>query len=124
MKTGTYIQNWLHRLGRDAGRVWLWLNQRDRQAVCWLTQRRLPVQLAKALTWFLKLLAIGAFLYAAFWGTMLFVFAVAAVRFIGNTGWDGDDEDQTEWRYGPAGYGLYASNGYRVDPHDPEDEHD
>ena len=70
-----------------------------------------------------KLAALGVLVYIAFWLLALVIVGlVVAAWSARNADWDSDEATRTEWRYGPAGYGLYTYDGYRIDPHDPEDE--
>jgi len=67
----------------------------------------------------------GVLLYMAFWLALLILFMIGA-------GWAANNSSHAEnrWtrkdelRHGEAGFGLYASNGQRVDPHDPNDPFD
>src|SRR3546814_20270951 len=73
------------------------------------------LSVATILRWTFNLVALGVLLYAAFWLALLLVFAIAAAWAANNA--DGNDESETEWRNGPAGFGLYTSDGFRMDPH-------
>jgi len=69
-----------------------------------------------------KLAVLGLLLYVAFWLTLLLLLGVAAAWMADNSA--SDDERWTqpdELRNGEAGFGLYSSNGQRIDPHDPND---
>lgn len=77
---------------------------------------------ARAVSLVVKLAALAVLLYSAFWLALLLAFALAGAWLIRNDDGSYDEEQQTEWRHGPAGFGLYTSNDLRVDPHDPDDD--
>jgi len=121
----TAAQNtFAERLGRMLGRAWRGCAHLDRRAQGWLLVRGWAPGATKATLLAAKLVAFGLLLYAAFWLALLLAFAVAAAWVARNADWDSDEATRTEWRYGPAGYGLYTLDGHRIDPHDPEDEQD
>ncbi len=72
------------------------------------------------LLWTAKLAVLGLLLYVAFWLAMLLVFAVVAAWVARNLG--PDETPEPEWRNGPAGFGLYTYDGYRIDPHVSDDD--
>jgi len=93
----------------------------ERRVSNWLASKGMPAGVAAALPWVVKLAVLGVLLYAAFWLALLLVFAIVAAWAARNADLD-YDSDQTEWRMGPAGYGLYRED-VRVDIGDPcEDE--
>jgi len=104
------------RLGRSLGRGWHTYARGERRVSQWLASKGVPVAGAIALLWVLKLVALGLLLYVAFWLALLFVFAAVAAWAARNTDLD-EEEHRTEWRNGPAGFGLYTYDGYRIDPH-------
>lgn len=111
------------RVGRTLGRLWRVCVRLDRRATHRPVAKGWAPGVAKAVMLLVKLAAIGVLLFAAFWS------ALAALAIVVVAAWTArslDDEvdsmSQTEWRYGPAGYGLYSSNEQRIDPHDPEDD--
>ncbi|MBN0401372.1 DUF3742 family protein, partial [Pseudomonas aeruginosa] len=71
--------------------------------------------------WVVKLVALGVLLYTASWLALLLVAAVVAAWVARNAGLD-DDPTEPEWRNGPAGFGLYTYDGFRIDPHIEDDE--
>lgn len=82
----------------------------------------MPAAGATALVWVVKLVAVGVLLYTTFWLAVLLLLGIAAAWMAGNSA--GDDDrwaQQDELRNGEAGFGLYSSNGQRLDPHDPND---
>ncbi|MFG6892049.1 DUF3742 family protein [Burkholderia pseudomallei] len=121
--TTTSRPSWAHRFGEWAGHTWRWLARQDRRALGWLTKRGLSSGAAKAVSWAVKLLVLSVVLYAAFWLVLVFVLGLAAAWVAQNKDWDAARSNEAEWRHGPAGYGLYTNDDYRIDPHDPEDEH-
>lgn len=110
------------RLGRTLGRAWRGCARLDRRAQGWLLARGWAPGIAKAALLAVKLAAIGVLLYTAFWLALLLAFALVGAWVVRNDDGSYDDEHKPEWRYGPAGYGLYTHDDYRIDPHDPEDE--
>ncbi|MBY4674340.1 DUF3742 family protein [Burkholderia multivorans] len=121
MSTKTYRSN-AERLGHWLGRVWRGYVHRERQVKAWLTAQGVPAGGAVALLWIVKLGALAILFYVAFWLALLFMFAVVAAWIAKNDDGSYDEEHKAEWRHGPAGYGLYSFDEYRIDPHDPEDD--
>ncbi|AVR87230.1 DUF3742 family protein [Thauera aromatica] len=109
-------------LGRTLGRAWRNCVRLDRRAHGRLLTRGWAPGAAKTVLLVVKLAAIGILLYTAFWLALLLVFALAGAWILLNDNGSYDEEQKTEWRYGPAGYGLYTSNDQRIDPHDPDDD--
>jgi hypothetical protein len=110
------------RLGRALGRAWRGCARLDRRAQGWLRAQGLAPGAAGAVSLVVKLAALAVLLYSAFWLALLLTFALAGAWLLRNDDGSYDEEQQTEWRYGPAGYGLYTSSDQRVDPHDPDDD--
>lgn len=110
------------RLGRTLGRAWRGCARLDRRAQGWLVGRGWAPGAARTALLVSKLAVIGILLYTAFWLALVFVFALAGAWILRNDDGSYDEEQKTEWRQGPAGYGLYTSNEQRIDPHDPEDD--
>ncbi len=110
------------RLGRSFGRGWRAYARGERRTSSWLVSKGVPVAGATLLLWAVKLAALGALFYAAFWLALVFLLGVAGAWMASNS--DSDDERWTqpdELRNGEAGFGLYSSSGQRIDPHDPND---
>lgn len=108
------------RLGRRFGRGWRARARGERRISNWLVSKGVPAGGAVALLWVVKLVAFGVLLYAAFWLALLLVFAVVAAWMARNADLD-DDPPEPEWRNGPAGFGLYTYDGFRIDPHVEDD---
>ncbi len=121
MKTAAQT-TFAERLGRTLGRAWRGCARLDRRAQGWLLARGWTPGIAKAALLAVKLAAIGVLLYTAFWLALLLAFALVGAWVVRNDDGSYDEEHKPEWRYGPAGYGLYTHDDYRIDPHDPEDE--
>lgn len=121
MKTAAQT-TFAERLGRTLGRAWRGCARLDRRAQGWLLAQGWAPGIAKAALLAVKLAAIGVLLYTAFWLALLLVFALVGAWVVRNDDGSYDEEHKPEWRYGPAGYGLYTHDDYRIDPHDPEDE--
>ncbi|MEX5685365.1 DUF3742 family protein [Pseudomonas silesiensis] len=120
MSPNKHINN-AERLGRWLGGLWRGYVRRERQAVVWMVAGGVPAGVAAAVLWVAKIAVLGALLYVAFWIALLIVFATLVAWTARNTEVS-DNDDKSEWRYGDSGYGLYTSEGYRIDPHDPENE--
>lgn len=124
MSTTTPIST-AERLGRSVGRGWRAFARGERRVWKWLVSKGVPAVVAAALLWVVKLTALGLLFYAAFWLAVLLLLGIAAAWIAGNSA--GDDDrwaQQDELRNGEAGFGLYSSNGQRLDPHDPNDPFD
>lgn len=121
MKTAAQT-TFAERLGRTLGRTWRSCARLDRRAQGWLLARGWAPGIAKAALLAVKLAAIGVLLYTAFWLALLLASALVGAWVVRNDDGSYDEEHKPEWRYGPAGYGLYTHDDYRIDPHDPEDE--
>ena len=124
MNTTTRIRT-AERLGRTLGRGWRAYVRGERRVSSWLVSKGMPAAGATALVWVVKLVALGVLLYTTFWLAVLLLLGVAAVWMAGNSARDEDRwTQQDELRNGEAGFGLYSSNGQRLDPHDPNDPFD
>lgn len=106
------------RFGRRLGRGWRGYVRRERSLAGWLVSKNVPASLVTVLLWIAKLAVLAVLFYVAFWLVLLLVFLVLVAH-----GYDTGDleEPEPEWRHGQAGYGLYTSDGHRIDPHDPDD---
>ncbi|MBV59809.1 MAG: hypothetical protein CMH65_00740 [Nevskiales bacterium] len=109
------------RAGRTLGRMWRGFVRLDRKACGWLVAQGLPVGLAKAFLWIVKLAVLGVLLYSAFWLALLLVFSVVAAWVARHDDTD-QEEPQPEWREGPNGFGLYDKSDWRIDPHVTDDD--
>jgi len=113
------------RFGRWLGRGWRGYLRGERRVLESLIAKSMPAWIANALVWAVKLAVLGVLLYVAFWMALLILFMVGA-------GWAASNSNHNdnrwtrkdELRNGEAGFGLYASNGQRIDPHDPNDPFD
>lgn len=106
------------RLGRRLGRGWRAYVHRERSVAGWLVSKGVPTAVAATLLWIVKLAVLAVLFYALFWFALLLVFLMFVAR-----GYEPVDltMPEAEWRDGYAGYGLYSSDGYRIDQHDPND---
>lgn len=119
MSTTTRIST-AERLGRSVGRGWRAYARSERRVSNWLVSKGVPVAGATALLWLVKLAVLGVLLYTTFWLALLLVFAIAAAWMARNADLD-HELPEPEWRNGPAGFGLYTYDGFRVDPHAEDD---
>lgn len=120
MNTTTRIST-AERLGRRFGRGWRAYARGERRLSSWLASKRVPVVGATLALWVIKLAVLGVLLYTMSWLLLLLVFAVVAAWVARNAGL-ADDHPEPEWRNGPAGFGLYTYDGFRIDPHVEDDE--
>lgn len=116
--------NFAERAGRTLGRMWRGLVRLDRKVHGRLVAEGWAPGAAGAALLVLKLAVLGVLAYTAFWLALLLVFALAGAWIVGNDDGSYDEEHKPEWRYGPAGYGLYSYDGHRIDPHNPGNEQD
>lgn len=119
MNTTTRIST-AERLGRTLGRGWPAYVRGERRASSWLVSKGMPAAGATALVWVIKLVALGVLLYTTFWLAMLLV-CVMIVAWMARNADLGEELPEPEWRNGPAGFGLYTYDGFRIDPHVEDD---
>ncbi|MBG6467725.1 DUF3742 family protein [Pseudomonas aeruginosa] len=119
MNTTTRIST-AERLGRTLGRGWRAYVRGERRASSWLVSKGVPAAGATALVWVVKLVALGGLLYTTFWLAMLLV-CVMIVAWMARNADLGEELPEPEWRNGPAGFGLYTYDGFRIDPHVEDD---
>lgn len=110
------------RLGRAFGRGWRAYARGERRASNWLVSKGVPRAGTTVLVWVVKLAALGALFYATFWLALLVCLLVVARGF--GKGTDDFSLPRDELRHGEAGFGLYSSDGHRLDPHDPNNPYD
>lgn len=109
------------RLGRAVGRGWRTYVRGERRLSNWLASNGVPAVGAAVGLWVVKLVALVVLLYTASWLTLLLLAAAVGAWAARNVGLD-DDLAEPEWRNGPAGFGLYTYDGFRIDPHVEDDE--
>ncbi|EOX6785676.1 DUF3742 family protein [Pseudomonas aeruginosa] len=119
MNTTTRIST-AERLGRSFGRGWRAYARGERRASNWLVSKGVPSAGATALVWIVKLGVLGVLLYTTFWLALLLVI-VMVVAWMARNADVGDESAEPEWRNGPAGFGLYTYDGFRIDPHVEDD---
>ena len=108
------------RLGRAFGRGWRAYARCERRASNWLVSKGMPTAGATALVWMVKLAALGVLLYTTFWLALGMVCVMVVAWMARNTDL-GEELPEPEWRNGPAGFGLYTYDGFRIDPHVEDD---
>lgn len=109
------------RAGAACGRAWQgWLRQ-EKRLIVWGVTQGMPAALSQTLLWVAKLLLVGALFYLAFWVVLLVLFATVAALAAKNQDRE-PEENESEWRNGMLGFGLYHPDGSRIDPHDPDEE--
>ncbi|MCH1909061.1 DUF3742 family protein [Stenotrophomonas sp. Y6] len=119
MNTTTRISA-AERLGRAFGRGWRAYARGERRVSNWLASKGMPLATAAVLVWMVKLAALGVLLYTAFWLALLLLF-VMVVAWMARNADSGEALPEPEWRNGPAGFGLYTYDGFRIDPHVEDD---
>ncbi len=122
MNTTTRISD-AERLGRAFGRGWRAYARGERRMSNWLVSEGVPVAGTTVLRWVIKLTALGVLLYTTFWLALLLVGLMLVARSFGKGGEDFSPPCD-ELRPGEAGFGLYSSGGYRLDPHDYNNSYD
>jgi len=110
MNTTIHIRT-AERFGRWLGRGWRGYMRGERRVSAALVAKGMPVAVAVALVWVVKLVVLGVLLYVTFWMALLLIFAIAGAWVARNADWD---EPEPEWRNDLAGYGLYQGN-VRID---------
>jgi hypothetical protein len=108
-------------VGKRLGRMWLRLVRREKHVVSWLVGQGLSTSMAQATIWVVRLV----FLAAVFYVSVMLAVLVAAFLIVAMAVSHADlsvDEDRAEWRDGLLGFGLYNRDGFRIDPHDPNEE--
>lgn len=108
------------RMGRWAGRAWRSWMRYENRVLARLAQSGMSRRVAVGLLWVAKLLVVGILVYTMFWVALLLLAVVSYLFYLVQGYGESDEADGTEWRYGPEGYGLYTSDDFRIDPHDPE----
>ncbi|MBO9356047.1 DUF3742 family protein [Bordetella petrii] len=119
MNTTTRVST-AERLGRTFDRGWRAYVRGERRVSNWLLSKRVPAAGAAALVWVVKLVALGMLLYTTFWLALLLV-CVMFVGWMARNADLGEELPEPEWRNGPAGFGLYTYDGFRIDPHVEDD---
>ncbi|UBT80430.1 DUF3742 family protein [Pseudomonas amygdali] len=108
------------RIGHRLGRAWRAGVLTERRVSAWLVRQGIPKGFAVVLLWAVKLACLGVMLYVATGLAALMLFAVVAAWAARNT--EAASMPEAEWRNGPAGFGLYTYDGFRIDPHVSDDD--
>lgn len=111
--------NYAARTGSWLGRGWLKARRREKQLAAWLAGNGIPVGIANALFWIVKLALIAAALYFFLAVALVIVALWVLISILGHAELSTSDENKTDWRNGIYGFGLYDSKGFRIDPYDP-----
>lgn len=108
-------------VGKRLGGMWLGLVRREKHVASWLVEQGLSNSAAQAAIWIVRLVFLAAMLYfSVMLAVLVAAFLIVAIA-ISHTDLS-VDEDQPEWRDGLLGFGLYNRDGFRIDPHDPNEE--
>ncbi|MCM2446208.1 DUF3742 family protein [Rahnella sp. CG8] len=121
MRTGDSYSRYAERWGHRFGRGWRAYTQGERKAITWLVSRGFSSVTASVLLWSGKLVVWVLLLYISFWLALLLIFLILAACAARNLDENDEEEEQPQWRVGPAGYGLYRGD-IRVDSGDPYDD--
>ena len=103
------------------GHVWQKLLRGEKQLAARLVQNGVPVGVSRFAIWVIRFAALAAILSVSF----VFVLLIATLALIARALANADpsiDRDQPEWRNGVSGFGLYNQEGYRIDPHNFDNE--
>ncbi|MDC8640750.1 DUF3742 family protein [Xanthomonas hortorum] len=114
MKTNPQSSN-PEKLGRWLGNAWRSYAMGERRLFDQLVCKGMSPAVLKILFWTVKLTVIALLLYFVFWVALLLVVLVGAARLASNA--DLGEMPEPEWKNGPAGFGLYTYDGFRIDPH-------
>lgn len=106
--------------GALIGRAWQRWRRQEQRLTGSLLAWGFPAKLAKSVPCVIRITALGIVLYAATWFALLLVISPLAAWVVGNVGTN-TEEDQTEWRNGWDGYGLYRG-GLRIDGGGADDD--
>jgi hypothetical protein len=107
------------RIGRALGRTWRGFMRLEQKANGWLVAQGMNATLATSIQWVIRIALLGFVLYGAFWVALLLGFAFAGAWIARNTDWEAEN-DEPEWKYDHLGFGLYNTDGLRIDSGDPE----
>ncbi|MGF6513033.1 hypothetical protein ABH912_000499 [Pseudomonas sp. BT76 TE3572] len=108
------------RFGKWMGRRWRGILLFEKNSLLWLQRVGVPINVAKIYGWILKAVVLSVLLYLAFWIALIALAIVFVVRAAFNCDFRSDYEE-SDWRDGLSGFGLYDRTGVRIDPHDPDE---
>jgi Protein of unknown function (DUF3742). len=108
------------RFGRWLGHRWRGILSFEKNSLLWLQRVGVPINVAKIFGWILKAVVLSALLCLAFWIALIALAIVFVVRDAFNSDFRSDYEE-SDWRDGLSGFGLYDRTGVRIDPHDPDE---
>ena len=108
------------RLGRWLGHRWRGILSLEKNSLLWLQRVGVPINVARICGWILKAVVLGALLCFAFWIALIALAIVFVIRAAFNADFRSDYEE-SNWRDGLSGFGLYDRTGVRIDPHDPDE---
>jgi len=92
MNTTTRIRT-AERFGRWLGRGWRGYMRGERRVSAWLVAQGMPVSVATALVWVVKLAVLAALIYVAFWLALLLFFVMATAMVAEHSGAQEEDDD-------------------------------
>jgi fatty acid desaturase len=112
-------------LGHWLGCGWRAYARGEQRASAWLVSQGVPAAGVAIALWIVKIGILAGLFYIASWLVLLLLVGAVYVWFQATNLHDDDRWSKSEeLRNGEAGFGLYASNGQRIDPHDPNDPFD
>lgn len=108
--------------GRTLGRLWRGCVRLERRGVHRLVAKGWAPGVAKVVMLLAKLAAIVVLVFAMFWSALVTLLILVIAAWSAHSLNDEDDSmSDTEWRYGPAGFGLYRGD-VRIDIGDPNED--
>lgn len=108
-------------VGRWFGRAWRALSRAEKRYAEWLIRRGVSHRVAFAAIWMVRLVLLTVAAYISLVIALLVAVAIVLAKGLAR-GDQSADEDQSEWRYGPMGWGLYDRDGCRLYPFDADDQ--
>lgn len=115
----TFSHDAAERIGRRLGRVWRRLMRLQNAGRSTLVRAGLPVAAANLVSAAVWMLIVAALLRFGLWVAIVAA-VVLVLMSLGQADIPNSVEHEYQWRMGYFGFGLYNSDGLRVDPHDPE----
>jgi len=113
----------VQRFGSNARKAWLWVRCKENSFASWITSKGLPSPIAKLFVLLFNIALIAALVYLAIWAVIIIVIAFILISSLLNPdvmkNTTIQDDQGIKYKHGAAGFGLYSSDGYRVDNHDP-----
>ena len=107
--------------GTWLGHAWLRILRREKQFAAFLAQKGVPTTLARASIWIINLSALALTLYYFLPIGLVVAGLLLVAQGLSLSDISVHDKKKAQWRDGLLGFGLYTHDGFRIDPHDPND---